>query len=100
MKLQSLVAGALVTLSLSTAGCASMHELEGLLATIPEISVGEDGLVRVVRKPSPAPVQTPSPDLPLEISPVSTDDEAVSPAPTVTDATPETVIDPRPVRKR
>ena len=100
MNFKPLVASAMVALSLSTAGCASMSEIEGLLATIPEVSVGEDGLVRVIRKPSAAPVVSPSPDLNLELAPVGGEDEAVSPAPAVDEAAMEEVANPRRDRKR
>ena len=60
MKLNLIAAASLVVLSLSTAGCATMTELEGLLSTIPNVTVDADGIVRVVKKPQPLPSVAPT----------------------------------------
>lgn len=60
MKFKSLVAGSLLGAALLTAGCGSMDELNGLLATIPEVTVDENGYVRV-KKPQASTPASPAP---------------------------------------
>lgn len=94
MKFNSIVAAGLVVISLSSAGCASMTELDGLLSTIPNVTVDEDGIVRVVKKPQPLPSTAPAQNelvMPLPSAP----EEEVAPAESAEPVT----QDPSPTRR-